>query len=503
MIRKILIANRGEIAIRVMRACYEMGIRSVAVFSEADRTSRHVLYANEAECIGPAPSNESYLCIEKIIDVAKKHKVDAIHPGYGFLSENAEFARRCEEEGIIFIGPKPQTMIDMGDKIQARRHMIAAGVPVVPGTQEQLNSSEEAIGVCKAIGFPVMIKASMGGGGKGMRLVHRAEDVVEMYQAAKSEAMSGFGDDTVYIEKYVEEPHHIEFQILADKHGNVIHLFDRECSVQRRHQKVVEESPSPFISDELRQKMGQAAVTAAKAVNYEGAGTIEFLVDKYKNFYFLEMNTRLQVEHPITEEVIGLDLVKQQIFIAEGRELSLKQEDIRQRGHAIECRICAEDTDNNFRPAPGIIQQLTEPHGPGIRIDSAVYPGYEIPMYYDPMIGKLIVWATTRQYAIERMRRALYEYKVTGLVTNIRYLRRIIDVPQFKEGNYDTSFIEVNQERLRPRPGFKNDSEDMAIIASYIDYLMNYEENTDSTQDTSSALNRWRAFGLQKGVLRV
>lgn len=503
MIRKILIANRGEIAIRVMRACYEMGIRSVAVFSEADRTSRHVLYANEAECIGAAPSNESYLCIEKIIEAAKKHKVDAIHPGYGFLSENADFARRCEEEGIIFIGPKPQTMIDMGDKIQARRHMIAAGVPVVPGTQEQLNSAEEAIGVCKAIGFPVMIKASMGGGGKGMRLVHRVEDVVEMYTAAKSEAMSGFGDDTVYIEKYVEGPHHIEFQILADKHGNVIHLYDRECSVQRRHQKVVEESPSPFINDEVREKMGAAAVAAAKAVGYEGAGTIEFLVDKYQNFYFLEMNTRLQVEHPITEEVIGLDLVKQQIFIADGQELSLKQEDVKQRGHAIECRICAEDTDNNFRPAPGIIQQLTEPHGPGIRIDSAVYPGYEIPMYYDPMIGKLIVWATTRQYAIERMRRALYEYKVTGLVTNIRYLRRIIDVPQFKEGNYDTSFIEANQQRLRPRPGFKNDSEDMAIIASYIDYLMNYEENTDTTQDNSTALNRWRAFGLQKGVLRV
>lgn len=503
MIRKILIANRGEIAIRVMRACYEMGIRSVAVFSEADRTSRHVLYANEAECIGAAPSNESYLCIEKIIEVAKKHKVDAIHPGYGFLSENAEFARRCEEEGIIFIGPRPQTMIDMGDKIQARRHMIVAGVPVVPGTQEQLNTPEEAIGVCKAIGFPVMIKASMGGGGKGMRLVHRVEDVVEMYNAAKSEAMAGFGDDTVYIEKFVEGPHHIEFQILADKHGNVIHLYDRECSVQRRNQKIVEESPSPFVDDELREKMGKAAVAAAKAVSYEGAGTIEFLVDRHKNFYFLEMNTRLQVEHPITEEVIGLDLVKQQIFIAEGRELSLKQEDIRQRGHAIECRICAEDTDNNFRPAPGVIQQLTEPHGPGIRIDSAVYAGYEIPMFYDPMIGKLIVWATTRQYAIERMRRALYEYKVTGLVTNIRYLRRIIDVPQFKEGNYDTSFIEVNQQRLRPRPGFKNDSEDMAIIASYIDYLMNYEENTDNTQDTSSALNRWRAFGLQKGVLRV
>ena len=492
MIRKILIANRGEIAIRVMRACYEMGIRSVAVFSEADRTSRHVLYANEAECIGPAPSSESYLSIDKILEVAKKHKVDAIHPGYGFLSENAEFARRCEEEGIIFIGPNPQTMIDMGDKIQARRHMIAAGVPVVPGTQDQLNSPEEAVGVCKAIGFPVMIKASMGGGGKGMRLVHRVEDVVEAYNAC------------VYIEKFVEGPHHIEFQILGDKHGNVVHLGDRECSVQRRHQKVVEESPSPFLDPELRQKMGAAAVAAAKAVGYVGAGTIEFLVDKYKNFYFLEMNTRLQVEHPVTEEVVGLDLVKQQILIADGHELTIKQEDVHQRGHAIECRICAEDTENNFRPAPGVISRLVEPHGPGIRIDSAVYEGYEIPMYYDPMIGKLIVWATRRQYAIERMRRALYEYKVAGLVTNIRYLRRIIDVPQFKEGNYDTSFIEVNQDRLRPRPGFKNDSEDMAIIAAYIDYLMNYEENKpDNINENSSALNRWRAFGLQKGVLRV
>ncbi len=504
MIRKILIANRGEIAIRVMRACYEMGIRSVAVYSTADRTSRHVLYANEAECIGPAPSSESYLCIEKIIEAAKRHKCDAIHPGYGFLSENAEFARRCEEEGIIFIGPNPQTMVDMGDKIQARRHMIAAGVPVVPGTQDKLNSPEEAIGVCKAIGFPVMIKASMGGGGKGMRLVHREEDVVEAYNACKSEAMSGFGDDTVYIEKFVEGPHHIEFQILGDKYGNVVHLYDRECSVQRRHQKIVEESPSPFLDPELRKKMGEAAVAAAKAVGYVGAGTIEFLVDKHKNFYFLEMNTRLQVEHPITEEVVGIDLVKQQIFVADGQPLAFTQADIHQRGHAIECRICAEDTDNNFRPAPGVISCLVEPHGPGIRIDSAVYEGYEIPMYYDPMIGKLIVMATTREFAIERMRRALFEYRVAGLVTNIRYLRRIIDVPQFKEGNYDTSFIEVNQERLRPRPGFKNDSEDMAVIAAYIDYLMNYEENMSETSaQNGNALSRWRAFGLQKGVLRV
>ncbi len=504
MIRKILIANRGEIAIRVMRACYEMGIRSVAVYSTADRTSRHVLYANEAECIGPAPSSESYLCIEKIIEAAKRHKCDAIHPGYGFLSENAEFARRCEEEGIIFIGPNPQTMVDMGDKIQARRHMIAAGVPVVPGTQDKLNSPEEAIGVCKAIGFPVMIKASMGGGGKGMRLVHREEDVVEAYNACKSEAMSGFGDDTVYIEKFVEGPHHIEFQILGDKYGNVVHLYDRECSVQRRHQKIVEESPSPFLDPELRKKMGEAAVAAAKAVGYVGAGTIEFLVDKHKNFYFLEMNTRLQVEHPITEEVVGIDIVKQQIFVADGQPLAFTQADIHQRGHAIECRICAEDTDNNFRPAPGVISCLVEPHGPGIRIDSAVYEGYEIPMYYDPMIGKLIVMATTREFAIERMRRALFEYRVAGLVTNIRYLRRIIDVPQFKEGNYDTSFIEVNQERLRPRPGFKNDSEDMAVIAAYIDYLMNYEENMSETSaQNGNALSRWRAFGLQKGVLRV
>ena len=358
MIRKILIANRGEIAIRVMRACYEMGIRSVAVFSEADRTSRHVLYANEAECIGGAASSESYLNIDKIIDVAKRHKVDAIHPGYGFLSENAEFARRCQQEGIIFIGPDPQTMDDMGDKIQARIRMIAAGVPVVPGTQEQLQSAEECIRVCREIGYPVMIKASMGGGGKGMRLVHSEENVVEMYNAAKMEAKSSFADDTVYIEKFVEGPHHIEFQILGDNYGNVIHLCDRECSVQRRHQKVVEESPSPFLDPDLRQRMGAAAVAAAKAVNYKGAGTIEFLVDKHKNFYFLEMNTRLQVEHPITEEVIGIDLVKQQILVADGQPLALKQEDIHQRGHAIECRICAEDTENNFRPAPGTIGLL-------------------------------------------------------------------------------------------------------------------------------------------------
>ena len=431
MIQKVLIANRGEIAVRVMRSCREMGIRTVAVFSEADRAARHVLYADEACFIGPAASRESYLNIDKIIEAAKRHGADAIHPGYGFLSENSEFARRCKQEGIIFIGPDPETMDAMGDKISARKHMIAAGVPVVPGTEKPLQNVEEAKKICNEIGYPVMLKASMGGGGKGMRLIHNEDEVEEAYNTARSESMSSFGDDTVYLEKFVEEPHHIEFQILGDNYGNAIHLFERECSIQRRNQKVVEETPSPFVTPELREKMGKAAVAAAKAVNYKGAGTIEFLVDKNRNFYFLEMNTRLQVEHPITEEVVGVDLVKEQLRIANNEPLHLKQEELKQRGHAIECRICAEDTDNNFMPSPGIIKQLMEPNGIGVRIDSYVYESYEIPIYYDPMIGKLIVWATTRQFAIERMRRVLYEYKITGLKTNISYLRHIMNVPDF------------------------------------------------------------------------
>lgn len=503
MIRKVLIANRGEIAVRIMRSCREMGIRTVAVFSEADRTSRHVMYADEAYLIGPAIAANSYLNIEKIIEVAKEARADAIHPGYGFLSENATFARRCKEEGIIFIGPRPETIEMMGDKIEARKCMEKAGVPIVPGTEEPLQSVEEAIELCNKIGYPVMLKASMGGGGKGMRLIHNEGEVEEAYNMARSESLSSFGDNTVYLEKFVEEPHHIEFQILGDNHGNAIHLFDRECSIQRRHQKIVEESPSPFLTPELREEMGRCAVRAAKAVNYSGAGTIEFLVDKHRHFYFLEMNTRLQVEHPVTEEVVGVDLVKEQIRVANDEVLHLKQEDIRQRGHAIECRICAEDTEYNFIPSPGIIKQLMEPNGIGVRIDSYVYEGYEIPIYYDPMIGKLIVWATTRQYAIERMRRVLYEYKITGLKTNLNYLKRIMHNPDFVRGEYNTLFIEKNTKTLLRATGSNEELENVAMITAYIDYLMNLEENANTQQMDTRPISRWREFGLQKGVLRI
>lgn len=505
MIKRILVANRGEIAVRVMRSCREMEIESIAIFSEADRTAKHVLYADEAYCVGGAASKDSYLNIEKIIEVAKAHQVDAIHPGYGFLSENSSFASRCKEEGIIFIGPNAETMDLMGDKISARKQMIKANVPVVPGTEQSLKDVNEAIDVCNKIGYPVMLKASMGGGGKGMRLIHSESEVEEAYTTAKSEALSSFGDDTVYLEKFVEEPHHIEFQILGDNYGNVIHLCERECSVQRRNQKIVEESPSPFVTPELREKMGNAAVAAAKAVNYIGAGTIEFLVDKNRNFYFLEMNTRLQVEHPITEEVLGVDLVKEQIHVANGVPLRLKQEDIQQRGHAIECRICAEDAEFNFMPCPGVIRQITEPNGIGVRIDSYVYEGYEIPIHYDPMIGKLIVWAVNRTYAIERMRRVLHEYKITGVKTNISYLRSIMDTPDFVNGKYDTGFIQKNAERLQK--GLSTDdgteTENVAMIAAYIDYLMNLEENSSSQGTDNRPISRWREFGLHKGVLRI
>lgn len=503
-IKKILIANRGEIAVRIMRSCREMGICSVAVYSDADRTSKHVFYADEAVCIGPAPSAESYLNTDAIIRAAHVTGADAIHPGYGFLSENADFARRCEAEGITFIGPSAASMLSMSDKISARRCMKAAGVPVVPGTEEGLQTVEQAEHMAMEIGLPVMMKAAMGGGGKGIRLVCREDEIAEAYTAAKSESLASFGDATVYLEKYVEEPHHIEFQILGDKYGNTVHLFERECSIQRRNQKIVEESPSPFVTPELRERMGRAAVAAAKAVGYVGAGTIEFLVDKHRNFYFLEMNTRLQVEHPITEEVVGIDLVKEQINIASGKPLRIKQEDLRQRGHAIECRICAEDTANGFMPSPGRIRQMVTPNGIGVRLDSYIYEGYEIPIYYDPMMGKLIVWAVTREYAIERMRRVLYEFKLTGIKNNISYLRAIMSEPDFAEGHYDTSFISRHGDKLAQQQASGGTTENIAIIASYLDYLMNLEENTSGdSDDDATPISRWREFGLRKGVLRI
>ncbi|HBZ66666.1 MAG TPA: acetyl-CoA carboxylase biotin carboxylase subunit [Bacteroidales bacterium] len=502
MIEKILVANRGEIAVRIMRSCREIGIHCVAVFSEVDRKAMHVRYADEAICIGPAPSNESYLDIEKIITAAKTTGADAIHPGYGFLSENARFAERCAKEGIIFIGPSSEAIRIMGDKISARQAVIRHGVPVVPGTDGPIINEAEALKFIQQIGLPVMIKASAGGGGKGMRLVKNEKEIESAIRAARSEAKSAFGNDAIFIEKYIDSPHHIEFQILADQFGNTIHLFERECSVQRRHQKVVEETPSPLVTPGLRKEMGEMAVLAAKSVNYYGAGTIEFIVDDNLNYYFLEMNTRLQVEHPITERVVGVDLVKQQINIANGEKLQLKQDELRQNGHAIECRIYAEDPDNNFMPSPGLIQHITEPLGLGVRHDGYVYEGYEIPIYYDPLISKLIVWAGTRDEAIDRMRRALYSYKITGVKTSIRFLKRIMECPDFRHGNYNTHFIEKNFDFLMKRQECASDCEDVAIMTVLIDYLDKLEQ-AQPTRPEGQRGNLWKEYGRRRSLLRL
>ena len=502
-IRRVLIANRGEIAVRIIRTCREMGIKSIAVYSEADRKSLHVRYADYAYYLGPSPSNESYLSITKILKIAKESGADAIHPGYGFLSENAEFAKRCLREGIKFIGPSAQAISTMGDKITARQTMINAGVPVVPGTQKKIVNNKDVQGIVKEIGLPVMVKASAGGGGKGMRLVKKAEDILPAIQSAKSEARSAFGDDAVYIEKYIESPHHIEFQVMADSHGNAIHLCERECSVQRRHQKVVEETPSPLMTPELREKMGEAAVAAAKAVSYEGAGTIEFLVDNSGNYYFLEMNTRLQVEHPITERVVGVDLVRLQIMVARGEKLPYQQKDIVQSGHAIECRIYAEDPNNNFMPSPGLIKHITEPKGLGVRTDGYVYEGYEIPLFYDPMISKLIAWARTREEAIARMKRALHEYKITGVKTSIGFLKRIMDQDDFKLGKYDTHFIENNMDELNEPEARKHERcKDIAAIVAYLDYQSNLRSK-EGREVASVSSDKWKEFGRKIGVIRL
>lgn len=442
MFKKILIANRGEIAVRVIRACRELGIATVTIYSEADRDSLHVKMADEAYCIGPAPSSKSYLNKANIIAAAEVSGADAIHPGYGFLAENANFAQICRDCGITFIGPPPEAIKKMGDKAVARETMMKAGVPVVPGTEGAVEDIDEARRIAEEIGYPVMIKAAAGGGGKGMRIAHNPHDLEKALQTAKAEAEAAFGNPAVYLEKYVEEPRHIEFQILADHYGNIIYLGERDCSLQRRNQKLVEEAPSPALTPELRRKMGEMAVRAAQAVGYTNAGTVEFLLDKHNNFYFIEMNTRIQVEHPVTEMVTGIDLVKEQIRIAAGEPLAWRQEDITINGWSIECRINAEDPARNFMPCPGKIEVYHPPGGPGVRVDSAAYQGYVIPPYYDSMVGKLIVWGRNRDEAIARMERALREFVIEGVKTTIPFHLRIMENAFFRRGEVYTNFIQ-------------------------------------------------------------
>jgi acetyl-CoA carboxylase biotin carboxylase subunit len=490
MFKKILIANRGEIACRVIRACREMNIATVAVYSDADRDALHVRMADEAYHVGPPPSAESYLRWRKIIDVAKQSGAEAIHPGYGFLSENAEFVRNVNAAGITFIGPPPEAMEAMGGKISARKIAIEAGVPVVPGTTEPLRAFDDAKETAARFGYPVMLKASAGGGGKGMRLVVSEDELKSALENAQAEAKASFGDDAVYIEKAIVRPRHIEIQVFSDTHGNHVHLGERECSIQRRHQKVIEEAPSPINSAELRAEMGACAVMVAKAVDYVGAGTVEFLVsDLDKSFYFLEMNTRLQVEHPITELVTGIDLVREQISVAAGNKLSFTQEDVQLTGHAIECRIYAEDPDNNFLPSPGKITRLRIPLGPGIRDDGGVYEGSEVSIYYDPMISKFAVYGKDREQAIERMRRALLEYQIGGIKTTLGFFREVMNDLEFIAGELDTSFITgFNERRKDVRPD--QSKHDLAIVAAALDGSL-----TAKLTLANKTASRWASAG--------
>lgn len=472
MFKKILIANRGEIAVRVIRACHEMGIATIAVYSDVDRASLHVRKADEAYPIGPAAAKESYLNIDKIIDVAKRSGADAIHPGYGFLSENPNFAKACADAGVKFIGPRAAAMEAMGSKTRARQAMELAGVPTVPGTSHGLDSVEQAQDAAAQIGYPIMLKAAAGGGGKGMRLVHSREDLKYALESAQSEAERAFGDGEVYIEKAILNPRHIEMQVLADEHGNTVYLGERECSLQRRHQKVIEEAPSPLVDPEMRHQMGEVAVRVAQAAGYTNAGTVEFLVDQQKNFYFLEMNTRLQVEHPVTELVTGLDLVHLQIHIANREKLPFTQDEVSIRGHAIECRIYAEDPDNNYFPSPGKITMLLLPSGPGIRRDSGMYEGWTVPMDYDPLLAKLIGYGTDRGQAIGRLQRALNEYFVGGIKTNISLFRRILSDPDFQAGKLDTGFLDRLLQKARGERHLDSQRTEAAVIAAGMFTLM-------------------------------
>jgi len=489
-IRKILVANRGEIALRVMRTAREMGIKTVAVFSDADRNALHVQYADEAILIGPAASSESYLRMDKIIKSARETGADAIHPGYGFLSENEDFAQLVEDEGLIFIGPSPRAIALMGNKLAAKAAVAKFGVPLVPGTAQPIVNIAEAQKIAYEIGYPILIKASAGGGGKGMRIVESEADFEEQMDRATSEAKSAFGDGSVFIEKYITKPRHIEFQVFGDKHGNVVHLFERECSIQRRHQKVIEEAPSSILTAEKRRIMGEAAINVAKSCGYYGAGTVEFILDDQLNFYFLEMNTRLQVEHPVTEEITGLDLVKLQIRIADGEAISFKQEDVKINGHAIEARVYAEDPANNFLPDIGTLKTYKRPQGLGIRVDDGFEQGMEIPFHYDPMIAKLICHAENREAAIEKMIRAIHEYEITGLETTLGFCQFVMHHHAFRSGNFDTRFVE----NYFTAAVLQNNSilEEEKIAAALASILANQTGDSPLKNTLSSSDSKWK-----------
>jgi len=492
MFKKILIANRGEIAVRVIKACQELGIKTTAVYSETDKTALHVQIADETVLIGAPPPLESYLNIDKIISIAHQTTAEAIHPGYGFLAENSNFAERCEKEGIVFIGPNSKAMALVGDKLGSRQTMSAAKIPIIPGMQQKVADFEQLRIEAEKIGYPVMLKASAGGGGKGMRIVYSADELKEAMEGGMREAKSAFGDESVYLEKFIEQPRHVEFQVIADHHGNVVHLFERECSIQRRHQKIIEESPSVALDDELRLKMGETAKRVIRESGYTNAGTVEFLLDKNKDFYFLEVNARIQVEHPVTEFVTGIDLVKQQIRIAAGELLPFRQEDVQQKGHAIECRIYAEDPENNFLPSLGTIHFVQEPTGPWVRTDSGLYSGIEVSMYYDPILSKLIVWGQDRNDAIQRMKNALENYIILGIKTQIPFLKAVIEHPEFMSGNTNTNFIKDHFPDWK-MPEFNQDEISKVLAVAAIHELANSKNELRIAKQ--SHLTPWNTIG--------
>ena len=487
--KKLLIANRGEIALRIMRSAKEMGIATVAVYSEADRNALHVRYADEAVCIGPAASNQSYLVVEKIIEACKQTGAEAIHPGYGFLSENAAFARAVEKAGLVLVGPSPEAMEMMGNKLSAKAAALKYNIPMVPGTEEAISDIEEAKNRAIEVGFPILIKAAAGGGGKGMRIVERAADFEEQMHLAVSEATSAFGDGAVFIERYVGSPRHIEIQVLGDNHGNIVHLFERDCSVQRRHQKVIEEAPSSVLTPEIREKMGKCAVDVARSCNYTGAGTVEFILDENLDFFFLEMNTRLQVEHPVTELITGLDLVKEQIKIARGEKLSFTQEDIAMKGHAIELRVYAEDPATNFLPDIGTLETYRLPQGPGVRVDDGFEEGMEIPIYYDPMIAKLITYGENRAQAIERMIRAIDEYQITGIETTLGFGKFVMQHEAFTLGNFDTHFV---KNYFKPSNLLHENEQEASIAALVAAKLMQKQTQQFNTVNQTAKTSSWK-----------